>query len=128
MLLTHPAINFEDDRGAIKDIMFREPVDHVTVITSKAGVVRGNHFHNETVQWVYLASGSLKSLTRKDNGAVEVTALKPGDLILTEAGEQHALEALEDSTFFVFTRGPRGGQDYESDTFRLDKPLRDPAL
>ncbi|MBF0166118.1 MAG: cupin domain-containing protein [Alphaproteobacteria bacterium] len=128
MLLTHPAINFEDARGAIKDILFREPVDHVTVITSRAGVVRGNHYHNETVQWVYLASGSMKSLTRKGNGNVEVTALKPGDLILTEAGEQHALEALEDSTFFVFTRGPRGGQDYESDTFRLDEPLRDPAL
>jgi len=32
---------------------------------------------------------------------------------------------LEDSLFLVFTRGPRGGQDYESDTYRLTKPLRE---
>ncbi|MBF0353688.1 MAG: cupin domain-containing protein [Alphaproteobacteria bacterium] len=127
MLLTKPTVNFADERGTIKDIMFREPVDHVTVITSRKGVVRGNHFHKETLQWVYLAVGRLRSLTRKGGESVAETILEPGDLILTEAGEEHALEALEDSTFYVFTRGPRGGQDYEADTFRLAEPLQPPA-
>jgi quercetin dioxygenase-like cupin family protein len=126
VLLTRPKINFEDSRGTIKDIMFREPVDHITVIVSRKGVVRGNHYHRETLQWVYVAEGRLKSLTRKDDGPVESVVLEPGDLLLTEAGEHHALEALEDTTFYVFTRGPRGGQDYEADTFRLPEPLREP--
>ena len=37
--------------------------------------------------------------------------------------EAHALHALEDSVLLILTRGPRGGEDYESDTYRLDKPL-----
>ena len=41
--------------------------------------------------------------------------------------EHHAVHALEDSVFMVFTRGPRGGDDYESDTFRLETPLQDPT-
>jgi hypothetical protein len=49
--------------------------------------------------------------------------MEPGDLIRTDAGEHHAICALEDALFFVFTRGPRGGENYESDTFRLETPL-----
>ena len=37
--------------------------------------------------------------------------------------EKHALVGLEDSEMLVFTEGPRGGKEYESDTFRLDNPL-----
>jgi len=37
--------------------------------------------------------------------------------------EAHALQALEDTTMVVMTRGPRGGREYESDTFRLSELL-----
>jgi hypothetical protein len=37
--------------------------------------------------------------------------------------DAHAIEALEDTTMVVMTRGPRGGREYESDTFRLAEPL-----
>jgi hypothetical protein len=33
------------------------------------------------------------------------------------------MEAIEPTTMVVMTRGPRGGREYESDTFRLDEPL-----
>jgi hypothetical protein len=48
----------------------------------------------------------------------------PGDLLKTEALEKHSLKTLEDSIFYVFTKGPRGGENYENDTYRLDKPLQ----
>ena len=48
------------------------------------------------------------------------------DLLLTEPNESHALETLEETLFLVLTRGPRGGDRYESDTFRLDVPLIPP--
>jgi len=54
---------------------------------------------------------------------VERIVLNKGDLVCTEPMEKHALKALEKSTLMVFTRGPRGGKEYESDTFRLDQPL-----
>jgi hypothetical protein len=52
--------------------------------------------------------------------------LETGDLIVNVPLERHAFEALEDSTMLVLTRGPRGGDNYESDTFRLDVPLIQP--
>jgi len=117
--------NHQDERGIINDILYDEPIDHVTVITSAKGVQRGDHYHKETIQWVYLYSGELKSLTQKDSEKVVSVVLKPGDLVKAEKLEHHALLALEDSVFFVFTRGPRGGNDYESDTFRLRNPLEE---
>ena len=117
--------NLQDERGLIKDILFNEPINHVTVITSVKGVVRGNHLHKKTIQWIYLYSGKLKSLTQNEGEEVISRILEPGDLLKTGKCEKHALHALEDSVFFVFTRGPRGGKNYESDTFRLEKPLEE---
>ncbi len=117
--------NFQDDRGIILDILTNEPVEHVTVITSAKNVVRGNHYHKETVQWVYVHSGRMKSLTQFEGEPVISTILEPGDLIKTEKNERHALHTLADTVFFVFTKGPRGGDNYEKDTFRLDQPLQE---
>jgi len=126
MHYTTPKISFEDNRGIIKDILAQEPIDSITVIQSKSGVVRGNHFHKDTAQWVYIASGLLQSLTQKDDESVVVQVLSPGDLLKAEPLEKHSLIALEDTEFFVFTRGPRGGESYEDDTYRLDEPLQAP--
>jgi hypothetical protein len=38
-------------------------------------------------------------------------------------GMPHAWKALEDTVCLVFTKGPRSGEGYESDTYRLDDPL-----
>lgn len=120
--------SFQDKRGMIQDILYKTPVDHVTVISSAKGVTRGNHFHKETIQWVYLYSGKIKSLTQKDREKVISAILGPGDLLKTERFENHALHALEDSVFFVFTRGPRGGEDYEADTYRLETSLKEETI
>lgn len=117
--------DFKDERGIVQDILTREQIDYVSLITSKKGAVRGNHYHKETVQWLYLYSGKLKSLTQKDGRAIIARMMYPGDLLITDKMEKHAVMALKDSVFFVFTRGPRGGKDYEKDTYRLKKPLGD---
>jgi len=126
MYYTKPKNSFEDDRGAIKDILAHEPIDSITVIQSKSGVVRGNHFHKDTVQWVYVVSGLLRSLTQKNDEPIVDQVIGPGDLLKADPMEKHSLIALEDSEFFVFTRGPRGGESYEDDTYRLDSPLQPP--
>ena len=33
------------------------------------------------------------------------------------------IKALKDTKLLVLTKGPRGGKEYESDTFRLENPL-----
>ena len=42
-----------------------------------------------------------------------------GELVFISPREKHTLIALEDSEVIVFTRGPRGGKNYEKDTYRL---------
>ena len=126
MSVTKLKTSFVDDRGEIKDILVREPVDAITVIRSKKGVVRGNHYHKKTVQWTYLHEGRVKYLSQAGDGPVEACIVEPGDLIVSPAMEKHAVIALEESVFYVFTRGPRGGESYEDDTYRLDTPLVDP--
>ncbi len=127
MHINTPQISFEDDRGIIKDILIREPVDAITLIQSKKGVVRGNHYHKDTTQWVYVLSGQLQSLTQKGLDPVVEQIVNSGDLIVAEPMESHTLVAIEDTDFFVFTRGPRGGDSYEDDTYRLDTPLALPG-
>ncbi|MEG3618534.1 hypothetical protein V5T82_08725 [Magnetovibrio sp. PR-2] len=121
-----PKIFFEDDRGYIKDILVREPVDAITVITSKKGAVRANHYHKDTIQWLYVHSGSVRYLSQSGDEPVAAQTLNEGDLVKTDILEKHAVKALEDSLFYIFTRGPRGGENYEDDTFGLDQPLQDP--
>jgi quercetin dioxygenase-like cupin family protein len=47
----------------------------------------------------------------------------PGELVIEPAGIPHAWKALQDTLVLVFTRGPRSGEAYESDTVRLPVPL-----
>ncbi|MBI4056647.1 MAG: cupin domain-containing protein [Elusimicrobia bacterium] len=124
MKVERPPVAHTDERGTITDILVREPIEHVTVITSRKGTHRGSHYHKQTMQWVYLIKGRMQLLTQSPEEPVVVSVLEPGDLALTPPLMRHAMIALEDSVFMVFTRGPRGGENYEDDTFRLPEPLR----
>jgi len=120
----HPA--FSDERGHIFDIVDHETINAVTLITFKKGAVRGNHHHMKTVQWNYLISGKVLLRTRKSGQETVDTIMAPRDLNVTGPDESHALLALEDSEMMFFTKGPRGGTEYENDTFRDAVPLIDP--
>jgi quercetin dioxygenase-like cupin family protein len=108
-----------DDRGVIQDLL-AGPIDSVTEIFTREGAVRGNHVHSETVQWTYIVEGKLLVAYRVPGETViRECEYGPSQLVLEQAGVPHAWKALEDTTVLVFTRGPRSGADYESDTQRL---------
>jgi len=123
MKVVSKKIAIEDERGRITDVLENETIEHVTLISSKKGAIRGNHYHKESVQYTFVLKGSLKLLTQMPGGEVETAIIGPGDLAFTPPMEKHALVALEDSEFLILTRGPRGGQNYEKDTYRLTKSL-----
>jgi len=114
---------FKDDRGEITDLLENENINAITRITFRKGAVRANHFHKETTQWNYLISGSIKLVSQVPGEPVVETVMKPGDFTVTGPNVSHALVGLDDADLLVFTKGPRGGKDYETDTFRLDVPL-----
>jgi quercetin dioxygenase-like cupin family protein len=109
---------FQDDRGVIEDWFDGKPVDAVTRITTKKGAVRGNHFHKLTTQWTYVVRGRLRMV----HAGHEFVA-GTGAMVTHEPGISHAWKALEDTECLVFTRGPRSGEGYEDDTYRLAEPL-----
>jgi quercetin dioxygenase-like cupin family protein len=57
--------------------------------------------------------------TQVPDGPLESETLVVGDMIESPPNERHALHALEDSVLLIITRGPRGGKNYEDDTFRV---------
>ena len=120
MLVKHLRPAFQDERGVISDILQHTPVDSVTIITSAKGAMRGNHYHKESVQYTYVLSGRIQARTQNPGEKVEVQELTAGDLLESPPLERHALLALDDSMLLVVTRGPRGGQNYEADTFRVE--------
>jgi len=112
-----------DARGEITDLIENEQINAVTIVTFRKGAVRGNHYHKQTTQWNYLMSGRLKFVSQEPGGPVVETLMDAGDLIVAGPNLRHALIGLEDCSLMVFTKGPRGGKEYETDTFRLDPPL-----
>jgi len=115
--------SFIDVRGEIIDLLENENINAVTVITFKKGAVRANHYHKLTTQWNYVISGRIRLVSQMPGAPANEVIMRPGDLVATGPNERHALQGLEDSTLMVFTKGPRGGKEYESDTFRLEVPL-----
>jgi quercetin dioxygenase-like cupin family protein len=119
------ASRFEDHRGVIEDLLYGQ-MDCVTRISTVKGAVRGNHVHKLTSQWTYVMSGRLLVATSGHPGRKSERVERefgPGDLFCEGPGVAHAWKALENTVVLVFTRGPRSGEGYESDTVRLEKPL-----
>ncbi|MDX2470477.1 MAG: cupin domain-containing protein [SAR324 cluster bacterium] len=123
MKFTRLKNNFEDDRGIIRDILTQVKFDAATIITSAKGATRANHFHKDTIQWTYILKGKVQYLYQKEGEDTKEVLLEEGDVVRSDVKEAHALTALEDSSLLILTRGPRNGEEYESDTFRLDTPL-----
>ena len=116
------SINFKDHRGVIIDLIQKENINAITFITINKNKVRGNHYHKKTYQWNYIISGKMKLITRKKK-KIKYAILKKGDLFLTVPNEHHALVGVTKCEVLVFTKVPRGGKEYENDTFRIKEDL-----
>lgn len=114
---------FADARGTITDVLDGVPVECVTLLTSKKGAVRGNHYHKKTTQYAYVMRGRFRLFTQRPGQRVRSRIVKTGDLVVTPPLERHAFIALEDSLLLACAHGPRSGRSYEADTYRLDVPL-----
>ena len=118
-------INFKDKRGSIKDLFYKKNINHIAIIKSTKGALRGDHFHKKTVQYMYITKGELEYWykNRFSKRKSKMALLKEGDLIMTPRNEMHALKITKNNEFIVFTTGLRGGKDYEADTFRFKPTL-----
>ena len=116
---------YEDERGSITDIVEQVDFNGATIILSKKGSIRGNHFHKKTIQHLYLLSGKMKCLAQNPEEPVIQAIVEQGDLVSHDLLESHSFEALSDTLFLVLSSGLRTGKDYEKAPYRLDVPLSD---
>ena len=124
MKIIKKKVNFQDKRGTITDIFVNDPKPHVTLIFSKKGAVRGNHYHKKSVQYTFVVSGQMTMYSQKVGSKnIEKHVLRPNNLMIHKPMEAHAMVANKDTIFLAFAEGLRGGKDYEKDTFRLEIPL-----
>ncbi len=116
---------FTDERGTISDIL-ETTINHIGLITSKKGSIRGKHYHKKSTQYIFVISGKLESFTKDmnvENSKVESHILVPGDLETVSPMLAHAHKALEDSVFLNFTTESRKESGYEDDTIRVEMNL-----
>ena len=115
-----------DDRGAIQSLV-NFPMKNLSLISSKKGALRSNHYHLTDWHYMYVLSGSFKYYYRTTNSNEElksVTVTK-GEMIFTPPMEDHATVFLEDCDLLAMSRNPRDQETYEEDVRRII--LIDPA-
>lgn len=106
-----------DERGWILNVLETE-IKHVSVIFSKKGAVRGNHFHKVDTQYLYVVSGGFESRsTDVITGQTRVITAVPGDLVKTPPKVAHTETFIEDTVLVAMYTTPREAIDF-SDTFK----------
>ncbi len=68
--------------------------------------------------------GKMTAYSRKQGSEkIEKCVVSQNDYTTWDKGEAHEFIALEKCAFLSFVKGPRGGDKYETDTYRLKIPL-----
>ena len=108
---------YHDERGDIFNL-FEGRIEHIALVTSKEGSVRGNHYHKEDHQYIYLISGEFESHSCdiRNPSKKQVLKAKSGDLIDTPPSIAHAQKFTKDSVFLALTTCQRESGKYEQDT------------
>jgi len=102
-----PNIVHTDERGKIETIFAGKNFREINRFHSKKGIIRGNHYHKETEELIFLIKGEvlfkIKSLKHEEEheeeeeNQIHETTLLPGDALLIEPYELHTAEIKKDS-------------------------------
>ena len=118
---------FSDDRGDIFNILESEfDIRNVEYYTSVKGVTRGNHYHPNHNEAIFMISGlcriAVKDLENSDpndpKSGLEIRVGLPGDLIVCKAKVVHAQIFLEYSKAIAFSDGRKDRDKYEEHTIK----------
>jgi oxalate decarboxylase/phosphoglucose isomerase-like protein (cupin superfamily) len=109
-----------DDRGTIQSLV-NFPMKNLSLISSKKGAVRSNHYHLTDWHYMYVLSGSFDYYFRPTNSDEELQCLKvkAGEMVFTPPMEDHATVFLEDCDLLAMSRNPRDQEAYEEDVRRV---------
>lgn len=109
-----------DDRGYIQSLV-NFPMKNLSLITSRKGSVRSNHYHVTDWHYMYVLRGSFDYYYRPtgSDAAPEVIRVEAGDMVFTPPMEDHATVFLDDTELLAMSRNPRDQATYEEDVRRV---------
>jgi len=114
-----PGAAFQDDRGLITNILSDVELRHVAIITSKKGSVRGDHYHPEDFQYIYVISGVyVARFTHVETEEKLSFIVKEGELEYCPPGWAHNYQFLEDTVFLNLTPRNRDADRFEEHTVK----------
>ena len=110
----------DDERGSIQSLV-NFPMKNLSLISSKKGSIRSNHYHLTDWHYMYVLSGSFDYFYRPTNSDQELKSIRvgPGEMIFTPPLEDHATVFLEDCQLLAISRNPRDQEAYEEDVRRV---------
>lgn len=98
--IIRPDFVFEDERGTLIQLI-HEGYNQINVVTSKAGVERGNHFHRLNREGFFVVEGAFL-LEASLDGKSENYEFKKGDMFIIEPNVMHRFVYREDTTLVAF--------------------------
>jgi len=109
-----------DARGYIQALV-NVPVHNVSLIESKKGTVRSNHYHKTDWHYMYVISGAFDYYFRRHSSpdGVQRFSAKKGDMVWTPPMEEHTTVFTEDTAILALSLLPRDQEAYESDVVRV---------
>jgi len=107
----------KDKRGDFKNII-NDNFKNLSIIFSKKGTIRSNHYHIKDSHFIYIISGKMIYYYKKLNKNAKIfkKTLVKGDIVYTPCLEVHATVFSEDTTIIVASKNPRSKKFYEKDT------------
>lgn len=103
---------FTDERGSITQLV-HDGWKQVNYITSKAGVLRGKHYHKHNEEAFYVISGEFElELTDIKTGEKETYIIKEKDFFLIKSYVSHSFKYTKDTTLIsMYSNGVEEGDN-----------------
>lgn len=113
-LLT-PDFTFQDERGELAQLV-HTGYEQVNVLVSRAGTVRGGHYHKRSQEAFYVVSGSVTLTFRRDDQQ-EQRIFWAGEFFLIYPYVVHSMDFSEDCTLVGLYDHCVEGEKGEKDIF-----------
>ncbi|MEK6880317.1 MAG: cupin domain-containing protein, partial [Nanoarchaeota archaeon] len=111
-----------DERGTISDLLNKN-INHVGLIITEKGAVRGAHYNKFSTQYSYILSGKFEVLLAHSNQPhnLRKVILHAGELITIPKNIIHSFKAVDRATFMInMVSKSREGNKYEEEVIKVD--------
>lgn len=97
-LIRYPYFSFDDKRGLIKGILNDVLIKQCNYCETKAGSIRGGHYHKKTTEYFYIIDGVIEVSIGEDKKFIA----RSGDSFCVQPRQMHLFKIKEDSRWINF--------------------------